>query len=201
MVAGRPPKPIELKELEGTNGRDLGGRKLPPPMMPKLARARLVPDIPEDVHLLSWGTRKWSEIWSFAWWLHDSDILLVAPICEDYDKVQIYQQKIDELGLTVLGYGGKGTVENPLIPQQRKLRIDIRDRLYALGFGPVARSKLQLNIAKTANALADFQSKVSGKAAPEEEDSAEGWDFEEEPEESDDIVDGEVAEDEEDRET
>lgn len=192
MTAGRPPKPLELKMLEGDNGRDLSGHKLPEPVNPMLARKQLVPDIPDDVNLLSWGTRKWTEVWSAAWWLHDEDIHFVVFICKNFDRIQLFQQAIDAEGFTVPGYMGKGMVEHPLIPLQLKVERAIVSDLSQLGFGPVARNKLAIGAIKTANALQDFQSKVKDNSAPEPED--EGWDFESDADEKDDIVDGEVTE-------
>ena len=135
-----PRKPVELKRRTGRSpGRDAGGRRLPAAVT-ILPAAPSVPTPP--VALKDHGAREWQRLWSEIPWLSaQSDIRMVARLCQLYDRQAALLAQIDTDGLTVSGYRGQ-VRPHPLLAQINALETELRLLEQQAGLTPASRAVL-----------------------------------------------------------
>ena len=165
MPAGRPPKPIELKERRGNPGK----RPLPKPVevLPSTFEAPdqdpKVPPIP--ITLDAPGRRYWAVVWNAGPWLNSRlDPVAVERVCHLVDEIAAYEREIASYGLftdapivTPLGeVVGMKRVPNPATKELRAAEKQLASWLAVLGFDPAARSRLGLAEVKTKSKLEEL---------------------------------------------
>ena len=143
MPRGRPPKPLEQKRLMGRSpGRDSGGRKLPEQgIVVALPAADGVPDYPADLELA--GQQLWDRAWSDAitWLSPASDGDAIIEACRLADDITTARRRYRATG--------DPSDARALVALNKQLM----DALSALGFTPVARTRLGVAEVKRVSAL------------------------------------------------
>lgn len=121
---GTKPKPIELKEAEGTiRPRDMPDEALRPTIISE------PPPLPDGVHLGEYGVNVWwntIEYLSKYSVLAEGDLLELARYCQAEELWQMAQQDIRENGIIV-----QIETNNGIIPR-RNPAVDIASQQYAI---------------------------------------------------------------------
>jgi P27 family predicted phage terminase small subunit len=162
MPAGRPRKPIELKQLhEKGDGKSLS-HSTPNQEITEYVPVSTELVIPEG--LGERGTLEWNKTWIAGQaWLHKGeDYHWIEMLCRAYDEMEIYTAEIKKTGLIVKGYAGQKTA-NPLIKEKRECERVIMKCLSQIGFSPTDRARLGLAEIKAKRGLADLQQQVHDK--------------------------------------
>lgn len=162
MPAGRPRKPLELRQMEAKgDGIPVSHGGKPQEITPYTPVQRELVE-PEGLH--DRGVKEWYSIWDAGVWLHPSeDYHLVEQVARSYDDLEEFRAAIKEQGLIAKGYAGQ-VVANPLIKEMRACEATIRNCLSQLGFSPTARAKLGLAEIKRQSGLRALQDKTRGNA-------------------------------------
>jgi len=117
---GRPPKPTELKILQGNPGRRPLGDKVQgdlPSTMP-----------PAPDHLGAAGKVAWDLYWQHGRaWLAMTDIPILTQLCEAHDEADRLAERIREEGLTHLNEETGRSFAHHLYNDLRGLRREIRE--------------------------------------------------------------------------
>ena len=169
MPAGRPPIPLERRELDAR-----GDGLLPGGHRPKggvLVRRAVVLDVPEPPEGLGErGLAEWGNVWTAGMqWLHpEEDYHWVEQIAAAYDEIVQFREEIEKTGLIVKGYAGQMTA-NPLLREIRDAQAVIRKCLSMLGFSPTDRAKLGLAEIKRQTGIAKLQNKTQQKRGGQQE--------------------------------
>lgn len=163
MPAGRPPIPLERREVSKRGDGLLPGGHRPKPGKTVEVRARAnlaAPEPPEG--LGERGLEEWEKIWDAgARWLHpDEDYHWTEQISRAYDDIAAFREEIDKTGLIVKGYAGQMTA-NPLLREIRDAEAVIRKCLSLLGFSPTDRAKLGLAEIQRQTGLAKMQAETA----------------------------------------
>ncbi len=117
---GRPPKPTELKILEGNPGRrPLGGT----------AKGSIPADIPPAPdHLGAAGQAAWRLYWQHGRaWLAMTDVPILTQLCEAHDEADRIADVIRDEGLTHLNDETGRSFAHHLYNDLRGLRREIRE--------------------------------------------------------------------------
>lgn len=156
MPAGRPPKPIEQRRLEG----NLGHRPLPEPIAILPAPADQIPKPPRG--LKRPGRDVWRRLWrrGSAWLSEDTNYDIMTRLCEAHNQREELKAEIAKYGYLVPGKLG-GVVGNPAVTQLRVLEALMTRWESECGFTPVARTRLGLAEVRRMNELDEFLGKRS----------------------------------------
>lgn len=160
MPAGRPPIPVERRELAARGDGQLpGGHRPGKQLQRRTAVHALAPSPPEG--LGDRGLTEWGNIWEAGQhWLHQKeDYHWIEQIVRAYDDIAAFRAEIENTGLIVKGYAGQQAA-NPLLREIRDCEATIRKCLSQLGFSPTDRARLGLAEIKVKTGLADLQSKT-----------------------------------------
>jgi P27 family predicted phage terminase small subunit len=173
MTAGRPPEPIEeQRALARGDGRTPGGRKVPPDVTPGKGLAlhrvtggidhRALPRMPKTL-TTPLARREWYRLWETGsgWLRPEADYRWVAFICEAYQDIQLFRDRVSEDGLMIKNYADV-MVANPLLATIAQREQVIMKCLQELGFSPRARAALGLAELKRQTGLADLQARTTG---------------------------------------
>lgn len=154
MPAGRPPKPIEQKRLNGrTSNTDSGGRPLPAPRTSVPADAATgVPRAPTG--LGKRGSVEWRKVWTagVGWLKPAQDYPWVEMSARAWDDIDAFRARIAVDGLVLVDDNGKATA-HPLITEVRRAEATIQKCLSMLGFSPSDRARLGWTEVQTASKL------------------------------------------------
>lgn len=134
MAAPRP-RPAALKLLEGSGGRDSGGRKVKtvPPYV------RLPPEAPEWLPVEA--AAEWARIvpeLSRLELLKPVDRAALTAYCLAWDRLVVAQKLITEEG--VLGVNSQGRVRHPAVAVVEAASKDLRSWAAEFGLTPAAES-------------------------------------------------------------
>ena len=117
---GRPPKPTELKVLEGNPGKRPLGDKV------RGAIPSEVPPTPD--HLGDAGRAAWSLYWSHGRaWLAMTDIPILTQLCEAHDEAERIAATIREEGLTHVSEKTGRSFIHQAYNELRGVRKEIRE--------------------------------------------------------------------------
>ena len=138
-MPGPPPKPTELKRLQGNPGH----QKLPDPVVVIEGAVGQVPD-PPDV-LGASGKRRWEQVWAVAdkWLIPELDVTLITRYCEGFDERAYWQGVIRREGRMAEGSMRQPKV-HPAVEELHKLDDRLTKWETELGFSPVGRSRLRV---------------------------------------------------------
>ena len=133
-------KPVEAKRRTGRSpGRDAGGRRLPEPVV-VLPAATEIPAPPDG--LKAAGAAAWERLWGRVAWLSpDSDIAMVARLCQMYDRREMLAARVEADGLVVDGYKGQPR-PHPLLAQLNAVDTELRLLEQQAGLTPASRTVL-----------------------------------------------------------
>lgn len=131
-MAGRPPKPMEIKRATGRNlGTDSGGRKLPDlAVITTLPMADNTPEPP--IMLGEAGKAFWQRAWGYAitWLSPQSDWEAIVNTAKLADVVEAARAKY------------MATLEAADARAYTAINKSFTESLASLGFDPVSRSRL-----------------------------------------------------------
>lgn len=190
-MVGRPPKPVEQKELTGRSpGRDSGGRPLPETVV-ELPSASGVPQIPDDLYSspraktcaflpddedprAAAGCRicegdlavaVWREMWTQgqAWLSVQRDRRILERLCKAYVEEAHLRSALDEDGPFVKGQRG-GLVAHPAVAMLRVLEQQITKWEGLCGFNPSDGGRLGVKVGKGKGA-SDAETVLARRAA------------------------------------
>jgi phage terminase small subunit len=136
---GRPPKPIEQLKRQGTYRPDRHGSALE--VVTVLPMAPGTPDAPTE--LGDAGRELWSRAWGAAitWLSPDSDMAEVVEACQLADDLAVARRRY------------RATTDPADGRMVATLSKSLTEALSALGFTPVARSRLGVAEVKRVSAL------------------------------------------------
>jgi P27 family predicted phage terminase small subunit len=171
---GRPPRPVEQKELTGRSpGRDSGGRLLPETVV-ELPTAGGVPQIPDDLFTsqrartcaflpldeddpraglgcqiceADLAVAVWREMWTQgqAWLSVQRDRRILERLCKAYVEEAHLRSALDEDGPFVKGQRG-GLVAHPAVAMLRVLEQQITKWEGLCGFNPSDGGRLGVKV-------------------------------------------------------
>lgn len=152
--SGRPPRPIEQKRRLGITRSDRV------PSLNTTVAIEPASGAPVPIVLDSIGRALWNEV-TEAPWVSRLDLKLVETLCEMADISDAMIKVIDEDGLilsepivTPAGHVvGQKKVAHPLLRERLAILKHQLDLSTALGFSPVARSRLGLAEIKAAKSV------------------------------------------------
>jgi P27 family predicted phage terminase small subunit len=187
-VVGRPPKPVEQKELVGrAPGRDSGGRPLPETVV-ELPSAGGVPQVPDDLWTASraktcafldeedpresgcgiceanLAVAVWREMWTQgqAWLSVQRDRRILERLCKAYVEEAHLRSALEEDGPFVKGQRG-GLVAHPAVAMLRVLEQQITKWEGLCGFNPSDGGRLGVKVGKQKGA-SDAETVVARRA-------------------------------------
>jgi P27 family predicted phage terminase small subunit len=154
VTAGRPPKPIAQRQLEG----NLGHRPLPEPVVILPAPPDQVPKPPRG--LKRPGRDVWRRLWRVggAWLSQDTNYDIMVRLCEAHNQREELKAEIARYGYVMPGKLG-GMVGNPAVTQLRQLEALMTRWESECGFTPVARTRLGMAEVARVSRLDAFLSK------------------------------------------
>lgn len=191
-MVGRPPRPVEQKELAGRSpGRDSGGRLLPETVV-ELPSAGGVPQIPDglftspksrtcaflpveeddprgeaacEICESDLAVAVWREMWTQgqAWLSVQRDRRILERLCKAYVEEAHLRSALDEDGPFVKGQRG-GLVAHPAVAMLRVLEQQITKWEGLCGFNPSDGGRLGVKVGK-AKGASDAESVVARRAA------------------------------------
>lgn len=185
---GRPPKPVEQKELAGRSpGRDSGGRPLPETVV-ELPSASGVPQIPDGLFTSprakacaflddedprgeacaicqsDLAVAVWREMWTQgqAWLSIQRDRRILERLCKAYVEEAHLRSALEEDGPFVKGQRG-GLVAHPAVAMLRVLEQQITKWEGLCGFNPSDGGRLGVKVGKNKGA-SDAETVVARRA-------------------------------------
>lgn len=188
---GRPPRPVEQKELSGRSpGRDSGGRPLPETVV-ELPSAGGVPQIPDDLYTsgkartcaflpiddedpragagcsiceADAAVAVWREMWTQGqqWLSVQRDRRILERLCKAYVEEAHLRSALDEDGPFVKGQRG-GLVAHPAVAMLRVLEQQITKWEGLCGFNPSDGGRLGVKVGKGKGA-SDAETVVARRA-------------------------------------
>jgi P27 family predicted phage terminase small subunit len=190
-MVGRPPKPVEQKELTGrAPGRDSGGRLLPETVV-ELPSAGGIPQIPEGLYTAPRAktcaflsdeedprsesgcgicaadpaVAVWREMWTQgqAWLSVQRDRRILERLCKAYVEEAHLRSALDEDGPFVKGQRG-GLVAHPAVAMLRVLEQQITKWEGLCGFNPSDGGRLGVKVGK-AKGASDAETILARRAA------------------------------------
>lgn len=165
MPRGRPPKPLERRELLAKGdglGTSHGGKKKELAVITgEIVADGASCEVEPPFGLEGRGLVEWEKIWTAGKsWLHpNEDYHWVEQISHAYNDMEEFRRQIAIQGLTVKGYAGQ-VAANPLIKEVRECERTIRSCLSAIGFSPTDRARLGLAEIAAQNGLQKLQNKT-----------------------------------------
>ena len=152
MPTGRPPKPVELKRLQGNPGK----RALPAPVV--MLPAGDPPPMPVTFGPVA--REAWQRLWANcgAWWSPTTDLAIVERLCEAYQERANLRAVIDEEGYFARGSQWQ-PVTHPAVLQVRALEGHITRWEGLCHLNPSDRGRAGYNQIKTASKLDAFLSR------------------------------------------
>jgi P27 family predicted phage terminase small subunit len=143
---GRPPKPTELKLLEGNPG----GRPLSRKVL-----GMLPDDAPEaPAFLEAAGRDEWNRAWTYGRaWLAWTDIGVLTQLCRYVDRSATLWAQIEEEGLLQMGENTHRSFVHSLSAEARGLDSVIRDLWSLCYLTPTDRGRANVKPADDADPL------------------------------------------------
>jgi len=154
-MSGPPPKPNELKRIQGNPGK----KKLP-----SLAGVVSLPQVASSApaHLSESAQILWNDIRDRAIWVAETDAPLLLMLCEKFDRRSELLAKLqssDHVLYTDKGYA----YANPLVGMISTIENEVFKILSSLGLTPSDRSRLGVAEVKRVSALDELIAKRQGR--------------------------------------
>lgn len=134
---GRPPKPTELKALQGNPGK----RRLSD--APIAAKPPRTPPVPAALGPA--GRTAWLVYWTHgAPWLSEVDVPIVHRLCKLHDVAAAIEDAIKAEGLTVVNEKTERSALHHLVDRMLGVYGRMDDMGALLGFDPVNRARIKV---------------------------------------------------------
>lgn len=138
----------------GSNGKTLGGRAIEVVDIGKLAPVS-APPMPEG--LQERGQAEWTKIWTAGKWLWpDQDAPWIEMICKAWDRIALFEARIQADGPMVPGSRPAQLVAHPLYTEIKSAENTIQQCLSRIGFSPTDRARLKLTELKSEKTAQDI---------------------------------------------
>jgi len=136
---GRPPKPTELKVLQGNPGKR--------PLANKV-RGQIPASIPPaPSHLGHAGSEHWDLYWTHGRaWLASSDIPTITQLCEAHDEEERLRTTMQEEGFLVMSDKTGRSFTHHLYAELRGLRKEMRELWSLCYMTPTDRGRANVKV-------------------------------------------------------